>query len=186
MTNDALIVGQVFISLTKGRRGNMPSKDLLRIYLRDHHAAAVAGCELAKRSAKSNAGTPFETLLDEIRTETAEDLAFMERIMELLGVTTAKGKDGALWMAEKMGRLKLNGSLTGYSPLSRVIEFEGLILNAMSTKGVWTALKDLEHPDLDGAELERLEERAQDQERRLNEARREAVRLAFAEKSSAL
>jgi hypothetical protein len=158
----------------------MPSKDLLRIYLRDHHAAAVAGTELAKRSAKSNAGTPFEDLLTELRDETLEDLRSMEQIMARLGINSAKGKDGALWIAEKLGRLKLNGSLTSYSPLSRVIEIEGLVLNAQGVKGVWSALRDLEHPALDADELERLEDRADDQIRRLTEARREAVRLAFA------
>jgi hypothetical protein len=158
----------------------MPSKDLLRIYLRDHHAAAVAGTELAKRSAKSNAGTPFEDLLTELRDETLEDLRSMEQIMARLGITSAKGKDGALWIAEKLGRLKLNGSLISYSPLSRVIEIEGLVLNAQGVKGVWSALRDLEHPALDADELERLEDRADDQIRRLTEARREAVRLAFA------
>jgi hypothetical protein len=158
----------------------MPTKDLLRIYLRDHHAAAVAGTELAKRSANSNAGTPFETLLQDIRDEMLEDLRSLGEIMSRLGVSNAKGKDGALWMAEKMGRLKLNGSLTSYSPLSRVIEFEGLVLNAQSNKGVWTTLLDLEHPDLDVEELTRLQDRAEDQTRRLTEAQREAVRVAFA------
>lgn len=162
----------------------MSRANLLRIYLRDHHAAAVAGAELAKRSAKSNAGTRFEPLLNDLRDEAQEDLRSIEAIMTRLGISRAKGKDGALWMAEKLGRFKLNGSLTTYSPLSRVVEFEGLSLNARANKGVWTALKDLEHPDLDRDELERLEMRADDQERRIAEARREAVLLAFATNAS--
>ena len=32
------------------------------------------------------------------------------------------------WVAEKAGRLKLNGSLLTYSPLSRLVELEGLSL----------------------------------------------------------
>jgi hypothetical protein len=158
----------------------MSSNNLLRIYLRDHHAAAVAGTELAKRSAKSNAGTPFETLLNELRNELLEDLRSLEEIMSRLGISTAKGKDGAMWMAEKFGRLKLNGSFTAYSPLSRIIEFEGLALNSLGNKGVWSALTQVEHPALDAEELQRLEKRADDQGRRVAEARREAVRMAFA------
>lgn len=162
----------------------MHSNNLLRIYLRDHHAASFAGLELAKRSVKSNAGTPFETLLVELRKELQEDLRSLEEFMSKLGITTAKGKDGALWMAEKFGRLKLNGSLTSYSPLSRVVEFEGLALTVQGNRGVWSALTQVEHPALDAEELENLEKRADDQERRLNEARREAVRLAFAENAA--
>ena len=158
----------------------MSSNNLLRIYLRDHHAAAVAGTELAKRSTKSNVGTQFETLLNDLRNELLDDLRSLEDIMSRLGISTAKGKDGAMWMAEKFGRLKMNGSLTAYSPLSRVIEFEGLALNSLGNKSVWSALAQIEHPALDAEELVQLEKRADDQGRRVAEARREAVRMAFA------
>ena len=157
----------------------MSGSNLLRIYLRDHHATAVAGTELAKRSAKSNAGTQYETLLNGLRDELFEDLRSLEETMSRLGINAAKGKDGAMWMAEKFGRLKLNGSLTAYSPLSRVVEFEGLALNSLGNKSVWTGLAQIEHPALDVNELKRLEQRADDQGRRLAEAQREAVRMAF-------
>lgn len=162
----------------------MTSKDLLRIYLRDHHAAALAGNELAKRSAQSNAGTPFEELCSQLRSETAEDLRSLEDVMKRLSISPARGKDGALWMAEKFGRLKLNGSLKSYSPLSRVIEFEGLEISAHALMGVWTALKQVSDPRIDIKEMERLEDRAADQVRRIEEAHKEAVRIAFALESS--
>lgn len=162
----------------------MTDTDLLRIYLRDHHAAAIAGNELAKRSAQSNRGTPFEVLCEQIRTEVAEDLSTLEDVMRRLDISPAKGKDGALWMAEKLGRLKLNGSLRAYSPLSRVIEFEGLSLNAHATRRVWSALKQISHRPVEG-NLEELEARADDQIRRIDEAHKEAVRLAFAGKPAA-
>ena len=37
-------------------------------------------------------------------------------------------KVAGAWAGEKAGRLKLNGHLTGYSPQSRVIELEGLVV----------------------------------------------------------
>lgn len=114
-----------------------------------------------------------------MHNELLDDLRSLEDIMSRLGISTAKGKDGAMWMAEKFGRLKMNGSFTAYSPLSRVIEFEGLALNSLGNKGVWSALAQLEHPSLDADELKQLEKRADDQGRRVAEARREAVRMAF-------
>ena len=104
--------------------------------------------------------------------------------MKRLSISPAKGKDGALWMAEKFGRLKLNGSLRTYSPLSRVIEFEGLALNALATRGVWSALRQISDARIDH-DFDELEARADDQIQRIEEARKEAVRLAFANETSA-
>jgi hypothetical protein len=157
----------------------MGTADLLRIYLRDHHAGAVAGHELAKRAAKANKGTPFGTLLDTIEREIAEDLNSLEEIMATLDVSPAKGKDAAAWTAEKFGRLKLNGSFTNYSPLSRVIEFEGLSMMIQGKKALWVTLEQSGRERLDVAELARLQSRADDQQRRIEEARREAMRVAF-------
>ena len=157
----------------------MTTKDLLRIYLRDHHAAEVAGCELAKRTARANSGTPFGTLLASIEAEFAADLRSIERIMGDLGIAPAKGKDAAAWTAEKVGRLKLIGSVTKYSPLSRVIEFEGLTLVLNGRDALLSTLSQLEDDRLDATELDRLSTRVADQRRRIDEARREAISIAF-------
>jgi hypothetical protein len=159
--------------------GNMATKDLLRIYLRDHHAGAVAGRELVKRSAKANEGTPFGELLGALESEIASDLDVLESIMSRLGVSPAKGKDAAAWTAEKLGRLKLNGSFTDYSPLSRVVEFEGLSIMIQSKKALWVTLEQLGADGVDATELAHLKTRAEDQQGRIEEARREAARIAF-------
>ena len=44
------------------------------------------------------------------------------------------------WTGEKLGRLKLNGQLLGYSPLSRLIELEGLMLGIAGKLAMWIAL----------------------------------------------
>lgn len=162
----------------------MSTKDLLRIYLRDHHAGAVAGNELAKRSARSNDGTPFGTLLGTIERELDEDLVIVERMMERLEVTPAKGKDAAAWTAEKLGRLKLNGSITKYSPLSRVLELEGLSLVLQTRKGMLSTMEQLNDERLDVSELTRLKERVEDQQKRIDEAKREAIAIAFSDEAS--
>jgi hypothetical protein len=164
--------------------GNMGTKDLLRIYLRDHHAGAVAGRELAKRSAKANEGTAFGELLSALEGEIASDLDDLEKIMSRLGVSPAKGKDAAAWTAEKVGRLKLNGSFTNYSPLSRVVEFEGLSIVIRGKKALWATLEQVGPEGLDATELERLKKRADDQQSRIEEARREAARVAFSSEAT--
>ena len=84
-------------------------------------------------------------------------------------------------MFEKVGRLKPNGQLTGYSPLSRVVELEGLALGVTGKLGLWKALRELvdEEPRLDAAELDRLRERAERQQAELEEHRLRAAGEAF-------
>jgi hypothetical protein len=76
-------------------------------------------------------------------------------------------------VAEKAGRLKLNGSLLSRSPLSDLVELEGLALGVQGKLAGWRLLKALDDPRLDGTELDRLIARAEDQAERL-----ETLRLA--------
>src|SRR5688500_15495120 len=103
-----------------------PNRKLLAIYLNDHLAGATAGTELARRVAGANRGTSLGETMQELATEIAEDRESLQRAMAELDVGVDHLKMVAGWTAEKFGRLKLNGQLTGYSPLSRVVELEGL------------------------------------------------------------
>ena len=51
----------------------------------------------------------------------------LQGIMQDLGFGGDRLKNVGAWTLEKAGRLKLNGELTSYSPLSRVVELEGLL-----------------------------------------------------------
>jgi hypothetical protein len=102
--------------------------------------------------------------------------------MDDLGFGADRSKNLAFWVAEKGGRLKLNGQLTGYSPLSRMIEIEGLITGVGAKRSLWLTLGELAdaEPELDAERLGRLVERAEDQLGRLHELRSRAGREAFA------
>jgi hypothetical protein len=67
-------------------------------------------------------------------------------------------------VAERLGRLKLNGQLTGYSDLSRLLELEGLTIGVRGKHALWQNLRSAgiqEHvPDI---ALDRLIERAEAQ-----------------------
>lgn len=152
---------------------------LLDIYLQDHHAGATAGVELARRTARANGGGSFTRELQAIATDIEEDLAMLERIMDDLGVDRDRRKDAAAWIGEKLGRLKRNGSWLSYSPLSRVVELEGLVIGVTGKQALWEALADATG-DRFSADLDRLADRARDQRRRLDDLRREAARTAFA------
>lgn len=148
----------------------------LRIYLDDQLALGAAWRELARRAARQNRGTPAGDALAEVAREIAEDLATFERIMERLGVERSRVKVAAAVVAERLGRFKLNGSLTSYSPLSRFVELEFLIMGITGKIQLWETLRDLAGlgerlPDVD---FDALIARAEAQRNRLEPFRREA------------
>ncbi len=96
-------------------------------------------------------------------------------LMRALGVGEDRLKVAAGWSAEKLGRLKPNGRLLSHSPLSRLIELEGLTLGVRGKLALWESLIAVrgEDPRLSEIGLERLAERARGQLETL-----EALRLA--------
>jgi hypothetical protein len=112
----------------------------LDIYLNDHLAGATAGLELARRAAGENAGTSLGDFLQQLVQEIAEDKETLETVMARLEVDRSPGKPAAAWVLEKIGRLKLNGQLRGYSPLSRLIELETLESGVTGKRSLWQAL----------------------------------------------
>ena len=154
---------------------------MLAIYLNDHLAGATGALELARRARGANRGTPFEAALARMAAEIEEDRGALLDVMRRLGVARDPLKDWAGWVAEKWGRLKLNGRLTGYSPLSRVLELELLALGVEGKRALWRALDRVAGDDarLQGVDLGELGRRAERQRRLLERERTRAVEIAF-------
>jgi hypothetical protein len=154
----------------------------LKIYLQDHFAGATAGVELAKRAAGNNDGdAEFGGPLRRIAAEVDEDREQLRRLMARLEVEPDRIKTTLFWAGEKAGRLKLNGELLSFSPLSRLMEIEGLISGVSGKLSLWRVLIAAEdaHPQLDPDELNALATRAEDQLARLHELRDAAGRIGF-------
>jgi hypothetical protein len=152
---------------------------LLSIYLNDHLAGSVVGIELARRTRASNEGTELGRVLEEICAEIEADQVALREAMDRLGVAPSRVKPHAAWAAEKLGRLKPNGRLRGYSPLSRVVELEGLCAGVAGKRQLWTALKRTRGAELTGLDLDGLLARADAQHERLEACRLEAATTAF-------
>lgn len=158
---------------------------LLRIYLNDHLAGAVGGIELARRSLGSNEDNEFGRFLERLTTDIEDDRESLEQIMDKLGVPRDPVKQKAAWFLEKAGRLKLNGQLTGYSPLSRLLELEGLALAIDAKRALWGTLKTILTNDerVPKTLLESLTERAEEQRRELEGFRMKAAEKALLERA---
>jgi len=153
--------------------------NLLAIYLNDHLAGATAGVELARRARGSNEGTALGGFLTTLVTEIEEDRDTLQAVMASVGAGRDRLKVTGGWAGEKLGRLKLNGSLLGYSPLSRVVELEGLRLGVEGKACLWRMLRELADPRLSGFDFDALTARAERQRDELERHRLEAGRLAL-------
>ena len=148
---------------------------LVGIYLQDHLAGSVVALELLERSARSNETSELGAFLTRLRAEIGEDQEALLDVMRTLGVEPSRVKNGLAWAAEKAGRLKLNGRLVRYSPLSRVHELETLEAGIVGKRSLWTSLEVLDDPRLAGVDLPRLVERAETQRAAVEEWRRRAA-----------
>jgi hypothetical protein len=157
------------------------NRKLLRVYLQNHLAGATAGVELARRVRRENEGTAYGEPLAKLADDIEADRRSLEGVMGDLGFGADRVKNLAFWAGEKAGRLIPNGQLTGYSPLSRVIELEGLSIGVMGKRSLWHTLRDLadSEPKLDADRLTRLTERAEQQLETLQDLRTRAGREAF-------
>lgn len=151
---------------------------LLDIYLGDHLAGATAGVDLARRMADQH---PLGTAICPIAAEIDADRRTLNEVMASVGAEPSLLKVALGWIAEKGGRLKLNGRLFVRSPLSGVLELEGLIVGVSGKLQLWRALGDVAQHDsrLSGFDFAALGARAEDQRQRLEELHEEAVSAAL-------
>lgn len=153
----------------------------LTIYMNDQLAAGVLWREVARRSQRSNSGTPAGDALQRVATAIADDVVTFEQIMDRLGLRRSRVKPALAVVAERAGRLKLNGRLTSYSPLSRFAELDFLAIGIEGKKQLWQNLRDgadlaTRLPDVD---FDGLVERAQRQRDDIEPFRRAAGEAAL-------
>jgi hypothetical protein len=150
--------------------------ELLGIYLNDHLAGSIGGVETARRARGSNEGTEFGEPLARLCGEIESDRDSLEAVMNELGVGRSRIKPAIGWLGEKLGRLKPNGQLRGYSPLSRIVELELLLLGITGKSRLWTLLEELVG-DRSEVDFAVLIARAEDQRARVAELQLRAARL---------
>ena len=170
----ASAVGQVPDSSMSGRRV------FLRIYLADHHAGSVGGVALAKRLARRDdeIGSTVSVVLGHIQ----EDQRALLRLLSRVGGTRHRAKEAAVVLAERLGRLKLNGRWIGRSPLTPVLELEAMVLAVEGRSRLWQTMTQLakdSYPDWDIDDMRRRANRAEADAAALDRMREAAVGTAL-------
>lgn len=112
----------------------------LVIHLNDHRAVIAGELAMAERSRSANEGTRLGHDLTTHIGQVSTDRDLVEDVIDRLGGSLDQLKIVGARAGELLGRLKLNGQLTGYSPLSRVVEIESLLATTHSRRTLWTTL----------------------------------------------
>ena len=154
----------------------------LAIYMNDQLALGVLWREIARRSARANHGTPAGEAIGGVADAISEDVETFELMMSDLGIPKTPVKPMLALAGERFGRLKLNGHLRGYSPLSRFEELDFLVMGIDGKVVLWCNLRDhaglgARLPDVD---FDALVARARQQRSLLEPHHAAAGREAFA------
>lgn len=114
---------------------------VLRIYLRNHEAAAQAGRDLFRRASKTQRSEPWAADLQALASAVDADVRSLRQLMKALSTNPDRVAGLVLRAGEHVGRLKPNGHLISRSPLSNLIEVEGLLDAVRAKRAGWTALE---------------------------------------------
>lgn len=115
--------------------------ELLAIYLNDHLAGASGGVGLARRAAAAQRSSQHGPALAELADQVAADRRALRELMAAIDVPVRTYKVFLGQAAEKVGRLKLNGRVATRSPLSSLVELEGLALGIQAKLAGWRTLR---------------------------------------------
>ena len=151
----------------------------LGIYLEDHLAGATALHDRCRAAREANGESELGTFLERLLGELQEDRRTLLEVMDAIGASPSQLKTTLVRLAERTGRLKPNGQLTGYSPLSRLEELDVLSLGMEAKRLLWAALGEVGDPRLAQFDFAALGERARRQHDEIEPHRSAAARSAF-------
>ena len=113
---------------------------LLGIYLNDHVTGATAALARVRRMAQTYSSTPVGSICQEIAAEIDGERSWLLDLMHDLGLPVRKYKVAGALVAERLGRLKLNGRLVRRSRLAPLLEAEILRSGISGKYSGWSTL----------------------------------------------
>lgn len=153
----------------------------LTTYLNDHLAASVMALDMIAFALDRSVGTPLVSFLTQLHSEIEEDQTVLRNLLQRLDVAENPVKKAAVWIAEKVSRLKLEASDTS-DALAQLQALETLQIGILGKRALWGALEEVvgDVRGLAGLDFPSLRQRAQDQHDRVEEWRLKAAREALA------
>ncbi len=155
------------------------AEGLAHIYLNDHRAGAAGGLASASRCLRNNEGTALGRELRQLVEDLRTDEASLVAILRHLSIPESRAKMFAARLGEIGGRLKPNGRVRGYSPVSRLLELEMLLAGIDAKRSLWRALAAAEIDVPPQIDLGELVARASSQRERLRPHHEQAATTAL-------
>jgi hypothetical protein len=116
---------------------------LFGLYLSDHLTGATAGVGRIERMAREFEDTPVRAELADVSSQIRRERDFLRALIQDLGLRQRPYRQAASWLAERAGRLKLNGRVFARSPMTMVLEAELMRAAVMGKLGGWQTLQEL-------------------------------------------
>lgn len=116
---------------------------LLGLYLSDHLTGSTAGVGRIERMAKDFTDTPVHAELATLAAEIRRERGLLKDLIRELGIRQRPHRQAAAWLAERAGRLKLNGRVLSRSPMTLVLESELMRAAILGKIGGWQTLEEL-------------------------------------------
>lgn len=153
----------------------------LTTYLNDHLAGSVAALELVEHLVHLTQGTQRERFFLVLGQEIQEDQDTLRLLLQEMGGKESKVRKAAAWLTEKLGEVKLRLDDKGEGELRLLEALETLALGIQGKAALWRGLEVIADrmPPLQSLDLPRLQQRADDQFRRVDVQRLQVARIAF-------
>lgn len=148
----------------------------LRAYFSDHLALSEGIGSLAERVRDASRWSDHRPRFEALVRALEEDREDLERVLSDREITPDPLKRNLARLGERVGRLKGNGRIVRSSPLSRLMELEGLELGLVGCIAPWVTLR---HLGLDGERADAAVARLVGQQEMLEQLRAEVSRAAF-------
>lgn len=153
----------------------------LFVYINDHIAGSVAALELIDHLIETHTGQALESFLINLRRDVQADQEVLKRLLGNAEQKESFPRKLTAWVTEKFARskIKLAGEQTGGLGLVQALEV--LALGIRGKQLLWRALATSNSHSLQDVDLAHLEQRAIEQQKRVEENRLAAARAAFNE-----
>jgi len=153
--------------------------DNLTAYLNDHLAGSVAALELIDDLINASDDVSLKQFLASLKREIESDQKDLEQLIEGAGESEGVVRKAAAWVGEKTARAKFKIAGEDFGGLGLVQALEMLALGIRGKELLWRSVAVSNRPTARDFDLAKLERRAVEQQKRVEEKRLEAAKAAF-------
>jgi hypothetical protein len=151
----------------------------LTVYLNDHLAGSVAALELIDDLVGALKDEPLKQFLAGLKRDIESDQKVLEGLIACANESESVVRKTAAWISEKAARAKFKIAGEDFGGLGLVQALEMLALGIRGKESLWRALQNCGFVPPADVDLAQLEQRAIEQQQRVEVKRIEAAKAAF-------